>query len=270
MAYHSGSFLAKGGYTSPVTLRLLGVPVHAIDLMQTKQAILDAVQDDTRSYICVRDAHGLVRCKSDALLRRIHEDALLVTPDGIPLVWEIRRRGYRWVSRVCGTDILSTVMKDPGLSRKRHFLYGSSPECIDRLETNLRNRFRANIVGSYSPPYRSTTTKEQTAIVRRINSASADIVWVGLSTPKQEYWMARNRPMLDAPILLGVGAAFDYHAGLRQRAPNWIQRVGLEWLYRALREPVRLGPRYAFVVPTFLFFILLEAFQNTSKSLLQN
>jgi len=184
----------------------------------------------------------------------------LVTPDGMPLVWALRHAGHVESDRVYGPDLMLSVF-DAGSSKGlRHFLYGATAETLEQLQARLLAKFpQARIVGSYAPPFRNLSTREETDIADRLNRSGADIIWVGLSSPKQELWMARMRDRLEASMLIGVGAAFDFHAGLKRQAPRFIQRSGFEWAFRLLCEPRRLWRRYALVVPTF---ISLTAFQR--------
>jgi N-acetylglucosaminyldiphosphoundecaprenol N-acetyl-beta-D-mannosaminyltransferase len=239
---------------------VLGVRVSAVNLESATGLIEKAIEDRRKEYVCVRDAHGVVRCQKDPELRSIHNRAFLVTPDGMPLVWALRHAGYAESDRVYGPDLMLSVF-DAGSSKGlRHFLYGATAETLGQLQTRLLAKYpQARIVGSYAPPFRQLSMQEETDIADRLNRSGADIIWVGLSSPKQELWMARMRERLDAPMLIGVGAAFDFHAGLKRQAPRIIQRSGFEWAFRLLCEPRRLWRRYALVVPTF---ISLTAFQR--------
>lgn len=210
--------------------------------------------------MCVRDAHGVVRCQKDSELRSIHNRAFLVTPDGMPLVWALRHAGHTECDRVYGPDLMLSVFEAGRAKGLRHFLYGATQETLDQLRKRLIAKFPdAQIIGSHAPPFRELSSQEEVDIADQINRSSADIIWVGLSSPKQERWMARMRDRLEAPMLVGVGAAFDFHAGLKRQAPRIIQRSGFEWVFRLLCEPRRLWRRYALVVPTF---ISLTAFQR--------
>ncbi|UWM85189.1 WecB/TagA/CpsF family glycosyltransferase [Rhizobium sp. SRDI969] len=239
---------------------VLGVRISAVNLKSATGFIQKAIEDGRKEYVCVRDAHGIVRCQDDPELRSIHNRAFLVTPDGMPLVWALKRAGYAESDRVYGPDLMLSVF-DSGSSRGlRHFLYGATAETLEQLQARLLAKFpQARIVGSYAPPFRKLSTQEETDIADRLNRSGADIIWVGLSSPKQELWMARMRDSLEASMLIGVGAAFDFHAGLKRQAPRFIQRSGFEWVFRLLCEPRRLWRRYALVVPTF---ISLTAFQR--------
>jgi N-acetylglucosaminyldiphosphoundecaprenol N-acetyl-beta-D-mannosaminyltransferase len=239
---------------------VLGVRVSAVNLKSATGLIEKAIEDGRREYVCVRDAHGVVRCQKDPELRSIHNRAFLVTPDGMPLVWALKHAGHVESDRVYGPDLMLSVFTAGSSKGVRHFLYGATAETLEQLQARLLAKFpQARIVGSYAPPFRQLSVQEETDIADRLNRSGADIIWVGLSTPKQELWMARMRDRLQAPMLIGVGAAFDFHAGLKRQAPRIIQRSGFEWVFRLLCEPRRLWRRYALVVPTF---ISLTAFQR--------
>lgn len=234
-------------------INLAGVRISAVNLRSAATRILDAVRDGERGYVCIRDAHGIVRCQTDPALQKVHNHAFLVTPDGMPVVWALRLSGHGEADRVYGPDLMLALFDEGRQSGLRHFLYGGTPEVLAELESRLGARFPgAAIVGRHAPPFRPLSDAEEDDVVAEINGSGADIVWVGLGTPKQEKWMAHIRPRLDAAMLMGVGAAFDFHAGVKRQAPRFIQRSGFEWLFRAASEPRRLGARYAVTVPSFL------------------
>ena len=202
----------------------------------------------------------MVRCRDDAELRRVHNQAFLVTPDGMPLVWALRLSGRRDAGRVYGPDLMLALFDRGRSGGLRHYLYGGTSEILAKLEANLTALHPgAEIVGRIAPPFRPASPEEEAGYVAKINAAQPDIVWVGLGTPKQEIWMGRMRDRLDASMLIGVGAAFDFHAGVKQQAPRVIQRSGLEWLFRLASEPRRLGPRYAVAIPRFIGMLLAQA-----------
>jgi N-acetylglucosaminyldiphosphoundecaprenol N-acetyl-beta-D-mannosaminyltransferase len=195
----------------------------------------------------------VIESQSDAVLRAIHNSAGLVTPDGMPLVWMARRLGYERTSRVYGPDLMRTLSALSPVRGYRHFYYGGGNGVAERLRQALmRAAPGLEVVGTITPPFRALTAEEDAAIVDEINAARPDIVWVGLSTPKQERWMAAHVGRLDAPALIGVGAAFDFLAGDKKQAPVWMQRNGLEWLFRFASEPRRLWRRYLSIVPRFV------------------
>ncbi|MCZ6744778.1 MAG: WecB/TagA/CpsF family glycosyltransferase [Alphaproteobacteria bacterium] len=241
-------------------MNILGVGVSPIDLMEAVARIKGWISRNEPHYVCVRDVHGVVACQKDERLRRIHNQAGMVTPDGMPLVWISRRRGFKNVGRVCGPDLLPAVIGDVQDEGCRHFFYGGDTGVADKLVANLRMRFPGlKVVGTLSPPFRPLTDEEDREVIRQINDSGADIVWVGLSTPKQEFWMADHRKHLSAPVLIGIGAAFDFLAGVKPHAPRWVQRAGLEWSFRLLTEPGRLWRRYLTVIPSFLVLFMLQS-----------
>ncbi len=213
-----------------------------------------------KQYVCVSGIHGVMESQRDEGLRAIHNSAGMVVPDGMPLVWLSRLHGFSEVERVYGPDLLLACCHRSLETGYRHFFYGGGPGVPEQLIDRLTARFPGLLVaGAFSPPFRALTSEEDLALVRRINAAQPDIVWVGLSTPKQERWMSEHRDRLDAPVFIGVGAAFDFHAGLKRQAPRWMQRNGLEWMFRLLTEPRRLWRRYLRNNPHFVWLILLQS-----------
>ena len=243
----------------PDTVNVLGLRVSVLNLENAISRVLAAIQRRQRGYVCVRDVHGVIAAQADPALREIHNRAFLVTPDGMPLVWALRRAGYLSAGRVYGPDLMAGVFDRGQAEGVRHFLYGTTPEVLDDLEAGLLRRFpKARIVGRHSPPFRPLSAPEREEIAREIDAARPDIVWVGLSTPKQERWMAEMRDLLEAPLLIGVGAAFDFHAGRKPQAPAALQKRGLEWAFRLATEPRRLWRRYLHVVPAYLVLSTLQ------------
>ncbi len=244
----------------PERVNILGVGVSAINMNMAIETIDQWIIKRQRNYVCITGVHGIIESQSDQRLQQIHNQAGLVTPDGMPLVWVSRLRNYRHVQRVYGPDLMSEVCRKSVSRGHCHFLYGGAPGVPERLAKQLRTRFPGiRIVGTYSPPFRNVTPEKDAEAVRRINDSKADIVWIGLSTPKQEYWMAAHLGQLDAPVMIGVGAAFDFLAGIKKQAPRWMQRSGLEWFYRLVTEPRRLWRRYLTIVPLFAFYITMDA-----------
>ena len=219
------------------------------------------------NFVCVRDVHGVMRCQDDEELRQIHNQAGLVTPDGMPLVWISRLRGFRHVDRVYGPDLMLAICERSLGQGYSHFFYGGDKGVAELLKVRLQARCPGlNVVGTYTPPFRPLTEEEDEDIVKRINTLRPDIIWIGLSTPKQEQWMAAHLGRLKAPVMIGVGAAFDFHAGLKRQAPYWMQRSGLEWLFRLVSEPRRLWYRYVVLVPKFLVMLVGSALGLSHKS----
>lgn len=197
-------------------------------------------------YVIAAPVHALMVARDDPEMRAAVDNAALVVPDGMPVVWAANRLGAKMKGRVYGPELMLRFCERSARAGFRVWLYGGhDQDGVTQLAQSLRSRFPGlKIVGSYSPPHRPLTSEEEDALVRLINRSKPDIVWVGIGVPKQEKWMFKMRPLLEAPVLVGVGAAFDFHAGLKKQAPGWMQRLGLEWLFRLTQEPRRLFKRY--------------------------
>jgi N-acetylglucosaminyldiphosphoundecaprenol N-acetyl-beta-D-mannosaminyltransferase len=242
---------------------VLGVGVSAINMDTALEVIDRWITAGVHQYVCVTGVHGVMESQRDETLREIHNAAGLVTPDGMPLVWLSRLNGWRNTSRVYGPDLMLEVCDRSLATGYRHFFYGGQEGVPEQLAERLQKRFPGLIVaGTYSPPFRRLSTAEDEEVVQRINETKPDIVWVGLSTPKQERWMAQHVGRLSAAVLIGVGAAFDFHAGLKRQAPRWMQRNGLEWFFRLLNEPRRLWRRYLVNNPLFVWQTLLQMWRS--------
>jgi N-acetylglucosaminyldiphosphoundecaprenol N-acetyl-beta-D-mannosaminyltransferase len=247
---------AGGGELTVDRVDILGVRVSAIDMAAAVNTISSWVATGERTYVCVSGVHGIMESQKDSELRDIHNASGLTVPDGMPLVWLGRRAGATWMDRVYGPDLLLKVLETGLDAGWRHYFYGGANGVAAELVDRLATRFRGlRTVGSWSPPFRELTEAEIREVAERINAAQPDVIWVGLSTPKQEKWMARIRPLLAAPVLIGVGAAFDMHSGRLKQAPRWMQKRGLEWFYRLLKEPRRLWRRYLGNNPRFLWAV---------------
>lgn len=248
------------GSAAAARVNVLGVGVSAVNMAQALEAIGGWVSRGEPQYVCVSGVHGVMESQRDAALRDIHNAAGMVTPDGMPLVWLSRWSGARHVERVYGPDLMLACCQRFLTAGYRHFFYGGGPGVPELLAERLASRFPGlRVAGTFSPPFRALTAAEDDEIVRRIDESRADVVWVGLSTPKQERWMHAHHRRLRAPVMIGVGAAFDFHAGLKRQAPRWMQRNGLEWLFRLASEPRRLGARYLVNNPLFVGKVLLQA-----------
>jgi N-acetylglucosaminyldiphosphoundecaprenol N-acetyl-beta-D-mannosaminyltransferase len=238
-------------------VNILGIGVSAIDMATALRTIDTWITQRDPHYICVTTVHGIMESQRDRLLQHIHNRAGLVTPDGMPLVWLSRLKGFATVDRVYGPDLMLAVCRQSLDTGYRHYFYGGASGVAERLSYRLQARFQGlQVVGIETPPFRPPTPDEDRATEARINAARPDIIWVGLSTPKQEHWMAAHLDRLTAPVLIGVGAAFDFHAGLKKQAPRWMQRSGLEWLFRLAVEPRRLWRRYLINNPWFVWLII--------------
>jgi N-acetylglucosaminyldiphosphoundecaprenol N-acetyl-beta-D-mannosaminyltransferase len=238
---------------------VLGVGVHAVDLDSAASIIENAVLSGTRGYVCVTGVHGVMEAQRDPQFRKILNRALLVTPDGMPTVWVGRLQGYKSMQRVFGPDLMFAVCRRSVELGIRHFLYGGNPGVAELLANNLRHFFPGlKVVGTYSPPFRPLRTSEQRALEENMQSVHPDIVWVGLSTPKQERFMAASFNRLPCKMMVGVGAAFDIHTGRVNDAPAWIKNAGLQWAHRLCQEPRRLWKRYLLNNSAFLAAISLQ------------
>jgi N-acetylglucosaminyldiphosphoundecaprenol N-acetyl-beta-D-mannosaminyltransferase len=239
---------------APATQELLGVPLALTDYERTMDWMDAAIAERRREYVCVAAVHTVMACAEDAELREAVLGSSLTVPDGQPLVWAMNALGHDLPSRVYGPELMARHCERSARTGARLFLYGGRNQgALVQLALNLRTQYPGlKIVGGYAPPFRPLDPDEEAAIAGEINRSGADVVWVGIGVPKQEKWMAAMRARLDAPVLVGVGAAFDFHAGLTAQAPNWIQSLGLEWLFRLATEPRRLWKRYLRYNPRFV------------------
>jgi N-acetylglucosaminyldiphosphoundecaprenol N-acetyl-beta-D-mannosaminyltransferase len=234
---------------------VLGVPLALTDYEGTLDWIDAAVMAGHRGYLCVAATHTVMACQEDPGLREAVLGADFTVPDGQPLVWALKAFGHRLRDRVYGPELMDRACARAASTGRRFYLYGGrdEPGALDQLTRKLRDRHPGlQIVGGQSPPFRPMTPAESTAAAAEINAAQPDVVWVGLGVPRQEKWMASMRARLDAPVLVGVGAAFDFHAGLVPQAPDWVQRAGMEWAFRLAQEPRRLWGRYLRYNPRFV------------------
>jgi N-acetylglucosaminyldiphosphoundecaprenol N-acetyl-beta-D-mannosaminyltransferase len=249
----------RGHSWSPPRVNVLGVDVSAINMNEALETIESWIAHREPHYVCITGVHGVMESQRDARLRDIHNGAGLVTPDGMPLVWLSHLQGYRRVERVYGPDLMLACCERSVARNYSHFFYGGADGVPELLAERLSARYPGlRVAGTYSPPFRALTSEEDSQIVTRINDARPDIVWVGLSTPRQEWWMHQHRGRLQCPVLIGVGAAFDFHAGIKRQAPYWMQRSGLEWMFRLMSEPRRLGRRYLVNNPAFVWRVFQQ------------
>ncbi|MDP8929377.1 MAG: WecB/TagA/CpsF family glycosyltransferase [Actinomycetota bacterium] len=236
---------------------ILGVGVSAVTMELALNEIARWIVEREQHYVCVTGVHGVMESQKDPELRGIHNRSGLTTPDGMPIVWSGRWAGLRYMQRVYGPDLMLAVCEQAASHGWRSFFYGAGPGVAERLAARLGQRFPGlEVAGCYSPPFRPLTDDEDREITELINDSAPDLLWVGLGTPKQERWMDAHVGRIRAPVMLGVGAAFDIHAGLLPQAPRWMQRSGLEWAYRLAREPRRLWRRYLYNNPRFVTAVL--------------
>jgi N-acetylglucosaminyldiphosphoundecaprenol N-acetyl-beta-D-mannosaminyltransferase len=246
---------------------ILGVRVSSINMDDAIAAVEHWVGTGRRTYVCVTGVHGVMEARRDHRLRRIHNEAGMVTPDGMPLVWLSRLFGDNRTERVYGPDLMRTLTAVSSLRGYRQFYYGGPAGIADKLKKILSDVHpELKVAGTLCPPFRELTAEEDQTIVDTINATRPDIVWVGLSTPKQEFWMASHLGRIEAPVMIGVGAAFDFLAGAKRQAPHWMQRSGLEWMFRLSSEPGRLWRRYFYIVPGFAILVIAELIRRVLRS----
>jgi N-acetylglucosaminyldiphosphoundecaprenol N-acetyl-beta-D-mannosaminyltransferase len=236
------------------TRDVLGVPIALTDYEDAMDVMDGMIARRERGFLCALAVHGLMVSRTDPEMRDAVMDASLVLPDGMPLVWAVNTLGENLPNRVYGPELMLRYSDRCAERGHRVWLYGGHDQA-SLIELALRMRRRhpgIKIVGGYSPPFRTLTDREEEAILRQIDDARPDVLWVGIGVPKQEKWMARIRDSVEVPVMCGVGAAFDFHAGRISQAPPWMQERGLEWTYRIAQEPRRLLPRYIYYNPRFM------------------
>ncbi len=238
---------------------VLGVGVHATTIEEAVRLSGCLLQSRTQSYVCLTGVHGVMEAQRDSQLRRILNEAVLCLPDGMPTVWLGHAQGHQRMTRVYGPDYMAELCRW-GLRRGyRHFLYGGKPGVAELLRQRLERRFPGiQIVGIYTPPFSEPSAAEESDLRGQVAACKPDILWVGLSTPKQERFMAEHLGKLQVTLMAGVGAAFDVHAGLVTDSPDWIKQCGLQWLDRLRKEPRRLWRRYLANNPAFVWNIVLQ------------
>ena len=237
---------------------VLGIPVDILSWNEAVDYIFEwALQRRSRT-VCICNVHSVITARRDPAHADAIRSADLVTPDGAPVAWMLKQKGHRDQERIDGPDLMWRCCRKASEVGTGMFLYGATPTTLRRLEQRLRAEFWGiNIVGSLSPPFRDLSPEEDAAIVDRINRSGAEILWVGLGCPKQEAWMHAHHGRVNA-VMVGVGAAFDFHAGVVKRAPLWMRRNGLEWLHRVLHDPRRLAKRYLAANSIFIIAMLQD------------
>ncbi len=238
---------------------ILGVKIDAVNLTLASERILQWIKEKRKTYVCVAPVSTVMDCQRDAGYRDIVNSAGMVTPDGMPVVWIGKWKKHSHIERTYGPDLIKTMCRLSEREGCRHYFYGGSEATCRRLAEKLQRQFpRLQIAGQYSPPFRDIHGRETQEVIDRINAGNPDILWVGLGAPKQDYWMFYHRDKLDVPVMIGVGAAFDFLAGTKVQAPVWIQRSGFEWLFRLCCEPKRLWRRYLFGNSQFVYLLLKD------------
>lgn len=244
----------QGHTDSRILHSVIGVPIDSVTWSQALARISAWAAAKQSRYICICNVHSVVNARQDDLFAKVIRDADMATPDGAPVAWLIRRIGGPRQERINGPDLMWHYCAKAAQRNESIYLYGGQQRTLDILQRRLLAHFPGlKIAGAYSPPYRALTSEEDAAVVETINASGAGTVWVSLGCPKQEKWMAEHCGRISA-VMIGVGAAFDYHAGTIQRAPLWMQRNGLEWLHRLCSEPRRLWKRYLVTNALFIYY----------------
>jgi N-acetylglucosaminyldiphosphoundecaprenol N-acetyl-beta-D-mannosaminyltransferase len=238
---------------------VLGVRVEALNMAMALAHIHNALAARRKGYVCMAGVHGIMEAQRHSDVRRAFANAFLSLPDGMPTVWVGRLQGLSWMQRVAGPDLMLEVFRRRELAGFTHFLYGGKPGVAQMLSDNLTRRFPwARVVGTYTPPFRELSFAEEQRLVAKVRRLQPSIIWVGISSPRQELFMHRYLPMLDTTLMFGVGAAFDFHTGRIRDCAGWIKRAGLQWLHRLIQDPRHLLWRYARNNPAFVWQIALQ------------
>lgn len=242
------------------SVKVLGIPIHAVSRTVATRQIVNLAQLKIKSTVAIAAVHSIVDAQDNCAARHAMGSADLCVPDGVPLVWLLRLCGYSEVSRVFGPDLMIDVSREMAVRNLSAFFLGGMPGVADTLATRLQAEFPGlRNAGTYSPSFDQPCEDEKRHIIQTINASGADIVWIGLGSPKQESWMNEYRLRLTPPVLIGVGAGFDYNTGRLTRAPQWMQKCALEWLYRLIQEPRRLWRRYLRNNPLFIWYLFCQA-----------
>jgi N-acetylglucosaminyldiphosphoundecaprenol N-acetyl-beta-D-mannosaminyltransferase len=241
------------------SFRVLGVRVNVLQIPDAIRVLESWIQArGPVRYVAVTGMHGVSEARENSNFRRVLDSADMVVADGMPLVWLGRWQGHVSMKRrVYGPELMETFCRETG-SKYRHFFYGGAPGVADELARVEHERYGIRIAGTYCPPFRPLTEEEERHVQSIVKAAAPDVLWVGLSTPKQEQWMYAHRDKLDVPVMLGVGAAFDLNTGRLKQAPAWMRENGLEWLFRLCAEPRRLWSRYIVNGSKFAWAVTVE------------
>jgi N-acetylglucosaminyldiphosphoundecaprenol N-acetyl-beta-D-mannosaminyltransferase len=237
---------------------VLQISIDETSYLDAARRVVDWAVCNKSRYVCAANVHMVMESRDSSQYKQIVNDADLVVPDGMPLVWMMRLKGATYQQRVYGPTLMLHVLESAARENIPVGFFGGAPEVLGALVKRMKGRYEGlDVVYSYSPPFRELSQQEDDEITRSIDRSGARILFVGLGCPKQEIWMAEHRGSVNA-VMLGVGAAFDFHAGVKSQAPRWIQNIGLEWLFRLLTEPRRLWKRYLYHNPRFIFLAIAD------------
>ena len=239
------------------TVNICDVPVSSVNIPQACGIVDQWIRERKKAYVCVAPVSTIVESQSDKEYRQVLEGADMVTPDGMPLVWTAKLMGDKNIQRTYGPDLMLALCAAGRGKGYKHFLYGGTENTCSLLENVLKTRFPGIIIsGRYAPPVREAHGRENDDVIHEINRLNPDILWVGLGSPKQDYWMVQHRSQLSVPVMIGVGAAFDFLAGTKKQAPRWMRDAGLEWFFRLCSEPRRLWKRYLIGNTQFVYLLI--------------
>lgn len=243
---------------------VLGIAVDAVDMQRTLDHIDTLLHGTRNAYVCVAAVHGVMEAQRDSELFQAYDGSALTLPDGMPLVWVGWLQKHAGMMHVTGPDLMLEIFGDPRFRHLRHFLYGGVPGVAEQLRTTLQASFpSAQIVGTFTPPFRELNGEELKTLKEQLSGARVDILWIGIGCPRQELFMARHIYQVPARLMVGVGAAFDFHTGRIRDCAPWIKRAGLQWLHRLLQDPRRLWKRYAQKNPAFLWRITIQLLRDS-------
>lgn len=247
------------GATGDRLVDVLGVQIAPLEMEGALTRLLKALHEREKGYVCLAGVHGIMEAHRNPAHREAYAGSMLTIPDGMPTVWVGHWHGHTAMRRTTGPDLMIEILSRPEFAGYTHFLYGGKQGIAQELEQTLRRNIEGlRIVGTYTPPFRELTPNEESLFIDTVHACRPDIIWVGISTPRQERFMQRMLPRLDTTLMFGVGAAFDFHTGRIKDCPDWVKRAGLQWLDRLLQDPKHLWRRYLRNNPSFLWHIMLQ------------
>lgn len=255
-------------HNSPTKVNVLGVGIDPLNWSSAIEGLRRKLQMRERGYVCFTNVHSVIEAQSDPTLKRTFAKASFTMPDGMPMVWMGWHDGHKDMRRVAGPDVMLELIAGEGFRHLRHFLYGGKPGIAEELRANLVAKFPwAQIVGTYTPPFVDLSPDQELDFVQQVNTLKPDIVWVGIGAPRQERFMERYIEQLDVTLMLGVGAAFDFHTGRINDCPQWVKDAGLQWFHRLVQDPKHLWRRHARTVPAFLALAVMQILRLRKYSL---